>query len=92
MSSAVIYQATKSAMQSGERGGEQWYLDFIDIAKTIDPFMGWTGSQDSKHQVKMTFDTKAQAENFAKKEKIEYEVLEGHKKKFVPKKYADNFR
>jgi hypothetical protein len=42
-------------------------------------------------EVKLDFDTKELAIHFAKKNNIEYYIIEPQKKKIVKKSYADNF-
>ena len=44
-----------------------------------------------KPLVKLEFSTKELAINYAKKKKIDFEVIEPKKRKTVKKSYADNF-
>ena len=53
--------------------------------------MGWESSSDTLSELKLEFSTKELAINYAKKMKIEYEIIEPKKRKIVKKSYADNF-
>ena len=89
---ARIYRPAKSAMQSGTARTRQWVLEFLaEHRKTIDPLMGWTGSQDMQRQVHLTFDTREEAESYAKRHGIDYNLRQDHKRKRIIRSYADNF-
>ena len=53
--------------------------------------MGWESSSDTYSELKLEFSTKELAINYAKKKKINYEIIEPKKRKIVVKSYADNF-
>ena len=53
--------------------------------------MNWTSTSDTQSQVKLFFDTKDKAINYAKKKNIDYEVLEPKQNKLKLKSYSDNF-
>ena len=53
--------------------------------------MGWQSSSNTLSEVKMSFNTKDDAINYAKKNKINYIVVEPNKRTIVKKSYADNF-
>ena len=53
--------------------------------------MGWETSKDTMSEVKLEFMTKEQAINYAKKNNIDYYLVEPQKSKIVKKSYADNF-
>ena len=63
---AIIYQASKSATQSGLANSVGWILESAEQDNYIEPFMGWVGSKDMDQQVKLNFDNKEEAVNFAK--------------------------
>jgi hypothetical protein len=42
-------------------------------------------------EIKLEFSTKDLAINYAKKKKIDYEIIEPKKRKTIIKSYADNF-
>ena len=53
--------------------------------------MGWESSSDTYSELKMEFSTKELAINYAKKKKIDFELIEPRKRKTTKKSYADNF-
>ena len=63
----------------------------VEKDPTTNPLMGWESSSDTLTELKMEFTTKELAINYAKKMKIEYEVIEPKKRKIIKKSYADNF-
>ena len=81
MKKAKIYKPTKTAMQSGKRNEKNWLLEFDTLNTGINPLMGWESSNDSMSEVKLTFSTKDQAINYAKKNNLNYYVIEPQKKK-----------
>ena len=82
---------TKTVMQSGNRNTKKWLLEFDTLNKGINPLMGWETSKDTMSEVKLEFLTKERAINFAKKNSIDYYVIEPQKRKVIKKSYTDNF-
>ena len=78
-------------MQSGLGKRDKWILEFETENPTKNPLMGWESSADTLAEVKLEFSTKELAINYAKKKKIDYEIIEPKKRKTVKKSYADNF-
>ena len=91
MKKAKIYIPNKSAMQSGLGKLDKWILVFETNDPTINPLMGWESSNDTYTEVKLEFSTKELAINYAKKKKIEFELIEPKQRKIIKKSYADNF-
>jgi hypothetical protein len=91
MRRAKIYKPSKSAMQSGLNKSDKWIIEFEIDDPTKNPLMGWESSSDMLSEVKLIFSTKELAINYAKKKKIDYEVVESKKKKTIKKSYSDNF-
>ena len=91
MKKAKIYKPSKTAMQSGKRNSKNWLLIFETIDNSISPLMGWESSKDTMSEVKLQFSTKDQAIAYAKKNNIDYKVIEPQKQKIIKKSYADNF-
>ena len=91
MKKAKIYKPNKSAMQSGLGKINKWILEFEVNDPTKNPLMGWESSSDTYSELKLEFSTKELAINYAKKRKIDFEVIESKKRKTVKKSYADNF-
>ena len=91
MKKAKIYKPTKTAMQSGLGKTDKWILEFEVDNPTKNPLMGWESSTDTYSELKLEFSTKELAINYAKKKKIDFELIESKKRKVVKKSYADNF-
>lgn len=91
---ARIYQPARTAMSSGTAKTKNWVLEFdSDQAREVDPLMGWTSSTDTQAQVRLTFDSKEAALDYAKDHGIEAIVSEPKKRKpnIRPGGYGDNF-
>ena len=78
-------------MQSGTAKKDKWILEFITKDPTKNPLMGWESSSDTLTELKLEFSSKELAINYAKKKKIDIEIIEPKKRKTVKKSYADNF-
>ena len=91
MRKAKIYKPTKTAMQSGIRNTKNWLLEFDTLNTGVNPLMGWESSKDTMSEVKLEFSSKEQAINYAKKNNINYYIVEPQKKKIIKKSYSDNF-
>ena len=91
MKKAKIYKPTKTAMQSGMKNTQNWLLKFDTKNTGVDPLMGWENSKDTMSEIKLKFSTKEQAINYAKKNNIEYYLVQPKKRKIVKKSYSDNF-
>ena len=90
MRKAKIYKPSKSAMQSGNMNNK-WLLEFITNHGGVNPLMGWESSRDTYSELKLEFSTKELALEYAKKNKIDFELIEPKIKKINKKSYADNF-
>ena len=91
MKKAKIYIPNKSPMQSGLGKIDKWILEFEIKDPSKNPLMGWESSSDTLSELKLEFTTKDLAISYAKKMKIEYEIIEPKRRKIVKKSYADNF-
>ena len=90
---ARIFQPTKTAMQSGKASSDHWVLEFAPASRReADLLMGWTASNDTRRQLKLTFENKEAAIAFAEREGIAYTLEEPNSRRIQPKAYADNFR
>ncbi len=78
-------------MQSGLGKTDKWILEFETDNPTKNPLMGWESSADTYSELKLEFSTKELAVTYAKKKKINFELIEPKKRRFVKKSYADNF-
>jgi hypothetical protein len=91
MKKAKIYIPNKSPMQSGLGKTDKWILEFETKDGNLNPLMGWVSSNDTLSELKLEFSSKELAINYAKKMKINYEIIEPKKRKIVKKSYANNF-
>lgn len=90
---ARIFLPPKSAMQSGMARTHRWVLQYEpEKAKIRDPLMGWTGSDDMRQQIRLTFESREAAIAYAEAEGIPYDVEISPVRSKKPKSYADNFR
>lgn len=79
---ARIYQPSKTAMSSGTAKTRTWVLEFAPAsARDVDPLMGWTSSSDTQSQVKLRFDSKEAALEYAQAHDIDAIVREPNKRK-----------
>ena len=88
---AKIYLPNKNPMQSGLAKKDKWILEFKTKDPTRNPLMGWESSSDTLTELRLEFSSKELAINYAKKKKIDYDLIEPKKRKTVKKSYADNF-
>ncbi len=91
MRKAKIYIPNKSPMQSGLGKTNKWILEFETNDTSTNPLMGWESSNDTYSEFKLEFSSKELAVNYAKKKKIDYEIIEPKRRKIIKKSYADNF-
>ena len=91
MNKAKIYKPTKTVMQSGKKNSKKWLLEFDTLDNDISPLMGWESSSDTMSEVKLEFFTKDEAINYAKRNNIDYYIIEPQKHKIIKKSYSDNF-
>jgi NADH dehydrogenase (ubiquinone) Fe-S protein 4 len=92
MKKAKIYKPSKTAMQSGLKKYDKWIIEFITKKPGINPLMGWESSSDTYSELNLEFKTKELAIAYAKKNKIDYELIEPKTRKINRKSYADNFK
>ena len=91
MKKAKIYIPSKTATQSGRNNSKKWVLEFFKDNSNYDHLMNWESTNDTQSQVKLYFDDKDSAINYAKKNNIDFDLIESKKTKQIIKSYADNF-
>ena len=91
MKKVKIYKPTKNAMQSGLAKNDKWVIEYIAKNPGINPLMGWESSTDTLSELKLEFSTKESAIEYAKRNKIIFEVIEPKERKIIKKSYSDNF-
>ena len=93
MALARIYRPSKSAMQSGRGQARKWLLEYEPASRRDpDPLMGWSSAQDTLNEVRLRFDSEAEAIAFARKHRLDYTLIEPQMRTAKAKSYADNFR
>src|SRR5262249_14488131 len=93
MALARIYRPSKTAMQSGTALTGKWLLEYEQATKREpDPLMGWISAGDTLNQIRLRFDTLEEALAFAKREGLDYTIIEPQQRAPKAKSYADNFR
>ena len=81
-------------MTSGMRNTRSWVLEYIPASrKTVDPLMGWTGSSDTRGQVRLSFETREAAVHYAERHGIPYTLEEPKPRSpnVRPQGYGANF-
>ena len=91
MKKAKIYKPSKSAMQSGLKKFDKWILEFITNQPGVNPLMGWQSSDDTYGELNLEFSSKELAIEYAKKNNIDFELIEPKIRKIIKKSYSDNF-
>ena len=91
MKKAKIYKPSKTATQSGLKKFDKWILEFITNDPGVNPLMGWESSDDTLSELNLEFSSKDLAIDYAKKNKIDFEVIDSKQRKVMKKSYADNF-
>ena len=91
MKKAKIFKPTKTAMQSGFAKSDKWVIEYITDEPGINPLMGWESSTDTLDELNLEFSSKEKAIEYAKKNKINYELIEPKTRKINKKSYSDNF-
>ncbi|ADZ70417.1 ETC complex I subunit [Polymorphum gilvum] len=90
---ARIYRPAKTAMQSGKAKTQRWVLDYEpEIARSVEPLMGYTSSADMKQQIRLYFDSCEDAVAYARRNAIPYRVEPAKERKVRGASYSDNFR
>ena len=91
MKKAIIFKPSKTAVQSGIANTNKWIFKYITKDPGVNPLMGWESSSDTLTELKLEYSSKDKAIEYAKKNKIKFEIIESKEKKFIKKSYADNF-
>jgi len=91
---ARIYQPARTATQSGQAKTHHWVLEYGPATtREVDPLMGWTSSDDTQAQVRLHFETREAAVDYAGAHGIEAVVQEPKLRQpnIRPMGYGENF-
>ena len=89
----TIYQPSKNAMQSGRGKTKNWVLEYEkQSSRAPESLMGWISSEDTMHQVRLTFDSAEGAVSFAEEKGWDYNLLPAQSKRVKPRNFSDNFK
>ena len=83
MKKAKIYKPSKTAMQSGMKKFDKWIIEFITDDPGKNPLMGWESSSDTYSELNLEFKSKDLAVEYAKKNNIDFEVIEPKERKII---------
>ncbi|HUQ13906.1 MAG TPA: NADH dehydrogenase ubiquinone Fe-S protein 4 [Novosphingobium sp.] len=93
MTTARIIEEQRRTTQSGRARDGRWTLEFErEQAQRADPLTGWSGSGDTRTQVRLSFDTKEEALAYATRKGFDVHVVPAPPVKLKLQAYADNFR
>jgi hypothetical protein len=88
---AIIYIPAKTATQSGRGKQKTWVLEFETKDPHTNSLMGWESSIDTLKEIKLKFESKEKAIDYAKANDVDFSIVEPKQKKFVIKSYEENF-
>ena len=90
---ARIYRPAKTAMSSGQAQAQRWVLEYEpERAKTIEPLMGYTSSDDMNGQIRLEFSSREDAVAYATRNGIPHQTFEPKDRQRTAMAYSDNFR
>ena len=93
MTTARIIEGQRKTTQSGKAKDGRWTLGFErEEAQQPDPLTGWSGSGDTNTQIRLTFDTEAEAIAYATKKGFDFHLVPAPPVALKLQAYADNFR
>ncbi len=93
LGTAWIRRMEVQAGRGGRAFDHRWLLEFEPLSPALpDPLVGWSGSDDPLHALRMEFPSLAAAVEFAESRGWSWQVVEPPVRRLVPKSYADNFR
>jgi hypothetical protein len=93
MTIARISEIGRRTTQSGKANAALWQLEFErQEPLRPDPLTGWNGSGDTNTQVRITFKSRDEAIDFARRKGLQYHLVPTPPVKMKIQAYADNFR
>ena len=93
MTVARIIEVSRRTTQSGRARDGKWTLEFERVQpQRPDPLTGWSGSGDTNTQVRLSFDTKEDALDYARRKGFTVHLVPAPPESLKIQAYADNFR
>ncbi len=93
MTVARIIEVQRRTTQSGKALDGRWTLEFErEQPQRPDPLTGWSGSGDTRTQVRMSFATKEEALAYAERKGFTVHLVPAPPVSLKIQAYADNFR
>jgi hypothetical protein len=93
MMKVKIYKPAKNAMQSGRCKTDNWVIEAETTSgKKPEQLMGWTSSEDTLSQIKLSFTTLLAAVEFTERKGWHYVIVREPPRRVKPRNYMDNFR
>lgn len=90
---ARIYKPARNAMQSGKGKSQDWVLEFEqETPRAPDPLMGWNSTDETRTQVRLRFATSEEAQAYATRKGIAFQVQPEAPVRMQKKSYSDNFK
>ena len=90
---AIIKKAGKTVTQSGHAKSGAWELTY-DVKTTRRPeaLNGWTSADNTAEQIKLTFDSLDDAQNYAEREGLTATIMPHSTRKVRPRNFSDNYK
>ena len=93
MTVARIIEEQRKTTQSGKAKDGRWTLEFErQQPQRPDPLTGWSGSGDTRTQIRITFDSKDEALAYAERKGLTVHLVPAPPVPLKIQAYADNFR
>ena len=93
MTVARISELDRKTTQSGRANSGRWLLEFERTeGQRPDPLTGWSGSGDTRPQVRINFKTREDAIAYAERHGLAYHLVPATPVTMKFQAYADNFR
>lgn len=74
---AVIFRPSPPATQGGRARSRDWVLEFEPVGRPVlDHLMGWSGGSDPLSHVRLRFPSRESAERFARRQGLDWTVIE----------------
>ena len=93
MTTARIIEEQRRTTQSGKAHDGRWTLEFErEQPLRPDPLTGWSGSGDTRTQIRLSFATRDEAIAYANKKGFDIHLVPAPPVKLKLQAYSDNFR